>query len=530
MASETITVEQIQNFKGKYPKQLYVLFMTEMWERFTFYGMRALLILFMISGASFEAFPDEKANLTYGAYQALVYAMPVFGGILADRLMGFRRAIFWGGILMAIGNFTLAIPNNIWAFYLGMGFIVVGNGFFKPNISSIVGNLYAPNDPRRDAGFSMFYMGINIGAFLGSLLCGWIGQTYSWHAGFGLAGVFMIVGLIVFKTGQKALGPIGLPPVPGKEEQIAMGDMLDRPQDDQTEMITTDKVIPNYKAKERLVFIGSLVAIPLFAALLYYYKVMGSVFVPFGLIALGYILYLSGKENLEARLKIFAALVMIVFSILFWGFYEQGGGSLNLFAARNVNMNFFGLELSSAAVNNSVNPVWVILLSPVFGYLWVAMANKRLEPNSPLKFAIGLILLGLSFYVFVLAGHAAGTDGKISLGMFVVGYFIMSCGELCLSPIGLSMITKLSPAKMVGLMMGMWFLASAFGQYVAGLVGTLMAIPSEGGEGTGLAVNPIETLPVYMGVFEKIAWISIGCGVLLLILSPLLKRWMKDVH
>jgi POT family proton-dependent oligopeptide transporter len=524
--TNNITIEEIQNFKGKYPKQLYVLFFTEMWERFTFYGMRALLILFMTSQLFF---PDEKANLTYGAYQALVYAMPVFGGMLADRLMGFRRAIVWGGILMAVGNFTLAIPDNLWCFYLGMGFIVVGNGFFKPNISSIVGNLYAPNDPRRDGGFSMFYMGINIGAFLGSILCGWIGQQYSWHLGFGLAGVFMIVGLIVFLVSQNKLGPIGLPPHKGEDQQIAVGDMLDKPEDGRTEIITHHGADPARKIKERFVFIGSLVAIPLFAMLLYYYKIMGDIFVPFGLLALGYILYLAGKEPMVARLKLFAALVLTMFSILFWGFYEQGGGSLNLFAARNVNMNFFGIELSSAAVNNGVNPVWVIFLSPIFGYLWITLSKKRLEPSSSIKFALGLILLGLSFYVFVLAGSMAGSDGKISLGMFVLGYFVMSSGELCLSPIGLSMITKLSPAKMVGLMMGMWFLASAFGQYVAGLVGTLMAIPSEGG-GAARVINSVETLPVYMGVFQKIAWVSMGCGVLLLLLSPILKRWMKDVH
>lgn len=507
MKSGTLSLEEIQGFKGKYPRQLYVLFLTEMWERFTFYGMRALLILFMISGASFPAFGDEKANLTYGAYQALVYAMPVFGGMLADRLIGARKAIFWGGILMALGNFVLAVPDTIMGFYLGMGCIVVGNGFFKPNISSMVGQLYGPNDPRRDAGFSLFYMGINIGAFLGSLLCGWIGQTYNWHYGFGLAGLFMILGLMVFRSGQKTLGPIGSVP-----ESVAQDSSAKR------------------RRMDMAIMLGSLAVIPLFGLILYYYRIMGTLFVPFGLLALGYILYLAGKEPLEARMKIMAALVMIVFSILFWGFYEQGGGSLNLFAARNVNMNFFGLELASAAVNNAVNPVWVIFLSPVFGYLWIVLARKRKEPRTPVKFSLGLILLGLSFLVFVLGGMLAGDDGRISLGIFIMGYFVMSSGELCLSPIGLSMITKLSPARMVGLMMGMWFLASAFGQYVAGWVGTLMSIPAEEGEASGLFVNPVESLPVYMSVFETIAYVSIGSGVLLLILSPLLRRWMKEVH
>ena len=495
--NSALTIQEIQNFEGKYPKQIYVLFMTEMWERFTFYGMRALLILFMTSQLKFE---DVKANLTYGAYQALVYAMPVFGGMLADRLMGFRRSIVWGGILMAMGNFILAIPNSTMTFYLGLGFIVIGNGFFKPNISSIVGNLYAPGDGRRDAGFSLFYMGINVGAFLGSMLCGWIGQKYSWHLGFGLAGVFMLLGLFSFLFQQHTLGPIGLPP---------------------------QEASKNSATKEKLVFIGSILLTPLIATVLYYYQIMGSFFVPFGVAALAYIIYLSFKETREARLRIFAALVLTMFSILFWGFYEQGGGSLNLFADRNVDMTFMGMQLSSAAVNNSVNPVWVVLLSPIFGWIWITLAKKKKEPNSAIKFSVGLILLGLSFYIFVLSGHAAAETGKTSLFMFVFGYLIMTCGELCLSPIGLSMITKLSPQKMVGLMMGMWFLASAFGQYAAGIIGTLMAIPQGGGEGT---INPVQSLPIYMGVFEKISYVSIGCGVLLLLISPIIKKWIGDAE
>lgn len=530
--TKTLTLAEIQSFKGKYPKQIYVLFFTEMWERFTFYGMRALLIVFMTSQLTQAGmglnFPDAKANLTYGAYQALVYTMPVFGGILADRLLGFRRSILWGGILMVIGNFTLAIPNSLMAFYVGMGFIVVGNGFFKPNISSIVGNLYAPNDNRRDGGFSFFYMGINIGATLGGLLCGFVGQKINWHLGFGLAGVFMILGLIVFIINQKKLGPIGLKPTGNEDITMSLTDQLDIPQDHPADLVVKANTAKRRNMQEKIVFILSIVAVPLFALLLYYYKIMGTILVPFGLLALGYVIFLSFKETPEARKKIFAALVLTIFSILFWGFYEQGGGSLNLFADRNVNMNFLGMQLSSVAVNNSVNPIWVIFLSPIFGYLWIALAKKKLEPNSPIKFALGLFLLGVSFYIFVIAGHGAGPEGKISLFMFIFGYFIMSCGELCLSPIGLSMITKLSPQKMVGLMMGMWFLASAFGQYVAGIIGTLMAIPKDGGN-QGV-INPLQSLPIYIGVFEKIAFVAMGCGVLLFLLSPILKRWMKDVH
>ncbi|MFL9481283.1 peptide MFS transporter [Chitinophagaceae bacterium LWZ2-11] len=494
------TLEQIQDFKGKYPKQLYLLFFTEMWERFTFYGMRALLVLFMTSQLKFD---DAKSNLTYGAYQSLIYAMPVFGGMIADRLLGQRKSILWGGILIAIGSFVLVIPNTL-SFFIGMGIIIVGNGYFKPNISTIVGSLYSKDDNRRDAGFSLFYMGINLGSLLGGLLCGYVGQEINWHLGFGIAGVFMVVGLFVFMKGQKMLGPIGLAPAPEKlKEKTAVG-----------------------INKEMVTYIISILSIPLFVFILYHYDIYSYIINPFGIVALVYVLYISFKEGKEAFLKILVALILTIFSSLFWAFYEQGGGSLNLFTDRNVNLNFFGFHLSSASLNNSINGGMVVAFSPVFAWLWLWLAARKAEPNSAIKFALALVQLGLGFYMLVLGKSFAGPDGRIPLIFFVLGYIFMTWGELCISPIGLSAITKLSPPKMVGLMMGMWFLASSYGQYLAGWIGALMAIPAEGNE----SVSGWQSLNVYSDGYGKIALISIICGVFLFILSPWLKKMMKDVH
>ncbi len=491
------TLEQIQDFKGKYPKQLHLLFFTEMWERFTFYGNRALLILFMVNYLKFD---DVKGNIIYGVYQSLIYAMPVLGGFMADKILGQRKSILWGGILLALGSFVMAIPVKE-SFFIGMGIMIVGNGYFKPNISTIVGSLYKDGDGRRDAGFSFFYMGINIGATLGGLLCGWVGQTISWHLGFGLAGIFMIIGLITFSLKQNILGPIGLPPSQEKLKAKSFAGI----------------------SNEILVYVMSLLAIPLFVLILNYYKIYSYIINPFGLIALVYIIYTASKLGREVFLKLMVAMVLILFSSLFWAFYEQGGGSLNLFAERNVNMTLLGTQLSSAAVNNSITSIFVVVLTPFFVWLWISLSKKNKEPNSVIKFALALMQLGLGFYVYVFAAKFAN-GGMVSLFFFSLGYFFMVTGELCLSPIGLSAITKLSPAKMVGLMMGMWFLASSYGQYLAGLIGSLMALPSD----TGTQLSATESLPIYTNIFGKIAIAAALCGVLLLILSPWLKKWMKN--
>lgn len=486
--------------KKDHPEALFMLFMTEMWERFSFYGMRALLVLYMTSQM---LMPDADANKTYGSYMALVYAMPLLGGMMADRFLGFRKAILFGGIMMAAGHLILALPSENF-FYYGLAFIVAGNGFFKPNISSMVGKFYGENDPKRDAGFSIFYMGINIGALMGSLLCGYLGQKVSWHLGFGIAGIFMILGLAVFIMRLKVLGNEGLPP--------------------STENLASRSIIG--LNKEKAIYVGSLLLIPVVVFLIQENELMGKIFNPLGLGILIYLFYVAYKHGKVEGQRLLAAIVMIFMSVLFWAFFEQGGGSLNLFADRNVDMVVGDTHLSSAAVNNSANPFFIILLSPLIAMLWVWLSRRKMEPNIPVKFGLGFLLLGIGFYTFVFGGKVAAETGMVPMFYFLLGYMFISIGELCLSPIGLSMVTKLSPANMVGFIMGAWFLASAFGQYVAGLIGSWMAIPTVDGTSSLL---PQDSLPVYTGVYYQIAVISLIAGVIIIAISPVIKKWMHGI-
>lgn len=483
---------------NKHPKALYLLFFAEMWERFSFYGMKALLLAYMVTQLKFD---EPKGYAILGSYAALVYTMPMFGGMIADRFLGYQKAVLFGGILMSIGHFVLAIPQD-WSFFYGMAFIICGNGFFKPNISSLVGTLYEENDPKRDSGFSLFYMGINIGAALGGLLCGYVGQKINWHYGFGLAGIFMILGLIIFVTGRKILDNKGLPP----------------------NVEALSKPILGFIKTEYFIYIATLVVVPVVVSLFHSYEIMDYIMFGLGAVSLVYILFIAFKLEKDVRNKLFAALVMIVFSILFWSFYEQNSGSLNLFAMRNVNMNFLGVELPALAVNNFLPPGWVIILSFFFAWLWPWLNKKGKEPSTPLKFSYSFILMGAGFFVFYLACNGNLQSGFIPLWAFVIGYFFIIAGELCLSPIGLSMITKLSPTKIVGLMMGIWFFASAIGEFMAGKIGSLMSVPE------AVQNNAIASMPYYANILNKIALGSISVGIVLWLLVPLLKKWMKNIH
>lgn len=483
---------------GRHPKQLYLLFFAEMWERFSFYGMKALLLAYMVTQLKFD---EPKGYAILGSYSALVYTMPMFGGMMADRFLGYRRAIMFGGILMAIGHFVLAVPQG-WSFFYGMAFIICGNGFFKPNISSLVGTLYSNNDPRKDSAFSLFYMGINIGAALGGLLCGYVGERINWHYGFGLAGIFMVLGLVVFSVGRKGLKEKGLPP----------------------NMETLSKPLGGILRTEYAIYGGTLLLVPVVVLLFHSYEVMDYIMFGLGAIALIYILYIATRLDRAAKFKLYAALVMIIFSILFWAFYEQNSGSLNLFAMRNVNMHFLGMDLPALSVNNFLPPGWVIVLSFFFAWLWPWLNKRGKEPSTPLKFAVSFIFMGIGFFVFYLACRSSINTGLIPLWTFVAGYFFIICGELCLSPIGLSMITKLSPVKIVALMMGIWFFASAIGEFLAGKIGSLMSVPEN------VQNDAVQSMPYYADILNKIAIGSVGIGILLWITVPFLKRWMKDIH
>lgn len=488
----------LSKVSSTHPKQLYILFFAEMWERFSFYGMKALLLAYMVTHLNFD---EPKGYAILGSYSALVYTMPMFGGFVADKYLGYSKSIIFGGILMAMGHLILAIPQE-WSFFYGMAFIICGNGFFKPNVSSMVGTLYSKNDPKKDSGFSLFYIGINAGAALGGLVCGYVGQKINWHYGFGLAGIFMILGLMVFYWGKKSFKEKGLPPSTEKLNRTFLG------------FITTETVI----------YSGTIIMVPLIVFVFNMYAMIEFIMFGLGAISIIYIFYLGSKMEKEARYKLMAALILIIFSIFFWAFYEQNSGSLNLFALRNVDMKILGFNLPALSVNNFLPPAWVIVLSFLFARLWPFLNKIGKEPSTPLKFAISFMLMALGFYVFWIACKMNGANGLIPLWSFVAGYFFIICGELCISPIGLSMITKLSPARMVGLMMGIWFFATAAGELLASKIGSLMSVPKL------LQNNAIASLPYYQTILFKICVAAICTGIFLFLLIPILKKWMKDVQ
>lgn len=493
MNQSNLSLEQIQSFQGKYPKQLWYLFLTEMWERFCFYGMRGMLTIFMVTQLAIK---DNVANLQYGAIQAFVYAFTFIGGLFADKILGFRKSLFWGGILMVTGSFVIAAgPKEF--FYLGTCFSIIGTGFFKPNISTMVGALYKDGDTRRDAGFGLFYSGINIGAMFGGLICVYLGKFYSWNLAFGSAGIVMIIGLVIFVFTQKSLGPIGISPL----LHLSAG---------------------KRKMREYAVFIGSLLAIPLIRIMVTNTEYTDMFMYIIGPATLVYIFWEMRKFNSAEKKKLVAALIFILFSILFWAFFEQSGGSLSLFALNNLHNTMLGVHLDPNAVNNSSNSVFVILFSPLIGILWLWLSKKGREPNAVIKFGLSFLFLAAAFFIFYACRFFADSEGKSSLSIFTVAYLVITIGELCLSPIGLSLMTKLSPKPMWGVMMGMWFLASAYGQYVAGILGAGMSVAKENATLT-------EKLISYTDGYKQLAIYAVIGGLVLLIFTPWIKKLMQEV-
>jgi POT family proton-dependent oligopeptide transporter len=493
MSHSNLSLDQIQSFEGKYPKQLWFLFLTEMWERFCFYGMRGMLTIFMVTQLMIE---ESVANLQYGSIQAFVYAFTFIGGLFADKILGFRKSLFWGGLLMITGSFIIAAsPKDL--FYIGTCFSIIGTGFFKPNISTMVGALYKEGDTRRDAGFGLFYSGINIGATLGGILCVYIGKYHSWNIAFSLAGIVMILGLGIFLFTQRSLGPIGQSPL-------------------------KDMAANKRKLLEYSVFIGSLLAIPIIKILVTNTEYTDIFMYIIGPATLLYVIIEMRKYSVAEQKKLIAALVFILFSILFWAFFEQSGGSLSLFALYNLNSNLLGVNIDPNVVNNTANSIFVILFSPLIGLLWLWMSKKKIEPNAVIKFGIGFLMLAAAFYVFFATRFFATADGKTSLNIFTIAYLIITFGELCLSPIGLSLMTKLSPKPMWGVMMGMWFLAAAYGQYVAGILGAGMAEANEDATLT-------EKMYAYTQGYHQLAIYALIGGLVLLVISPWIKKLMQDV-
>jgi len=492
--SNKITLEQIQNFEGKYPKQLWYLFLVEMWERFCFYGMRGVLAIFMVDMLLLS---DKEANLKYGAIQAFVYAFTFIGGVFADKILGFKKSLVFGGIVMILGNLLIGI-NPEQFFYYGIALTIIGTGFFKPNISSMVGELYKEGDSRRDAGFSLFYSGINIGALLGGALCVYLGKFYSWNLAFLAASFVMVIGVVLFIAIKKELGPIGNSPLLHLEAK-------------------------KRSTREIAVYIGAFLCIPLIYAMIKNTDYTDYFMYTIGPVALIYFFYeLTKQKSTAVQKKLIAALLFILFAIIFFAFFEQSGGSLSLFAKDNLNNKLLFFTIDPNIVNNISNAFFVILFAPLIGLIWVALSKKKLEPNTVVKFGLGFLFLAGSFFILYATKFFAGPNGITSLNVFTSAYLIMTLGELCLSPIGLSIITKLSPNRLVGMMMGLWFLASAYGQYVAGLLGAGMAAPSD-------SASNLQKLDLYTEGYYQLAIYALIAGILLILISPIIRKLMQEV-
>ncbi|MBG7612643.1 MFS transporter [Polaribacter sp. BAL334] len=495
------TISQEPEMFG-HPKGLFYLFFAELWERFSFYGMRALLTLYMVQEI-FKAIVerDTATAVVYASYGSLVYASTVIGGQISDKILGMRASIFLGGVLMALGHFVLAIQNDI-AFFLALAFIVVGNGFFKPNISTFVGSLYKEGDVRKESGFTIFYMGINIGGFVAPLLCGWLAAEYGWHYGFGLAGFGMLTGLFFFWSGIKknVFGDRGMP--------------LDR--------AVYEKKIMGIPQKTLIPIIAFLCA-PGIAYLLasWQQNYVSGIFKFIGFAVLAYIIYIMIKLDSDARKKLTMAVLITFFMTLFWGFHELSGSVITLFAARNVALD----GIMSASQTNALNSMFIIILAIPISLLWGFLAKKGMNPRTPYKFGFGLVLAGVCFYILSISGASADENGMVPFAYLLIMYFIISIGELFMSPIGLSKITDLSPKNIVAFMMGVWFLSSAFAFQIVGFIGEQLAV-----ESTDTNVGGLETLTIYTDGFHLIAMYALGAGAIVLLMSPVMKKLLGNVH
>jgi POT family proton-dependent oligopeptide transporter len=469
---------------GGHPKGLYMLFFAEMWERFSYYGMRAILVFYL---TQHWLFSDGKSNLIYGAYTSLVYITPVLGGYLADRYLGQRKAVLFGGFLLAIGHSLMAVEGTggqndptINVFWMALAFIIVGSGFLKANISVMVGQLYNLTDTRRDAAYTIFYMGINVGAALGTILVAYLGQTIGWGLGFGLAGIGMLAGLVVFVIGKAALRGAG------------------------------EASAPLARSRELLLYGIGLASVAVIWALVQYQDVIQTLLAISGIALLGYVLYESFKLPREPRERMFAILFLISLNPIFWGLFEQAGGSMNLFTDEFVDRG--GVP---AGIFQSINPIYIILLAPLFAGLWQWLGKRNIEPSAPAKFGIALLQMGLANLVLVWGARAWGIEAMTPVILVFAYYLLATTAELCLSPVGLSAMNRLAPRFLASLIMGAWFYMTAVGNFVAGKIG----------EATGGHDGQM-TKADLLDIYDLFGWIAIGAGVVVMLLARFVHRWM----
>lgn len=502
-----------------HPKGLFYLFFAELWERFSFYGMRALLVLYMTKQLVYS---DEMSFGIFAAYMSLVYFTPLIGGLVADHYLGYRKSIMLGGVLMAFGHFFLAIEQPIF-FYGSLALIIVGNGFFKPNISTFVGTLYPQNDKRRDAGFTIFYMGINIGGALAPLLCAWIAEMYGWHYGFTLAGIGMLAGLLTFSKGLKTdtFGEEGLPPEKSDLSKKHFG-----------------------MKREHLIYLLSFAAVPIFALIIKFNEMEHYIVWVATLFITGALIYIYRSVEGKAKTQLVVTAYFTILMSLFWAIFEQAGSSLTLFADRNVAL--IGMN---AAQTNSINSFFIILLAIPFSWMWTKLSSLNKNPNSAIKAGLGLALLGIGFLVFAMGGRSANEFARTPMFYLVIGYLILTVGELLISPIGLSKMTELSPPKYLAFIMGVFFSSSFYGHFFAGKIAKLTALKGDANVfGSGIFGDitvwvsnldlsrmdqqgeAFEQLYSYASVYAGFGAITLLIGILAMAISPIIKKWMAGVE
>ncbi|MBI1200079.1 MAG: MFS transporter [Phenylobacterium sp.] len=561
-----------------HPKGLVILFFAEMWERFSYYGMRGLLIFYLTQHFLFD---DKTAQGQYGAYTSLVYLLPLVGGFVADRWLGTRKAIAFGALLLVAGHFTMAfegkpaiqqltyqgatyefqttgrgdarevklkvgdgvydygpapdgglaikglpeasplpavLPKGAYdlsvreqtpifkdVLYLALALIIMGVGFLKANISSLVGQLYPQGDPKRDPGFTLYYYGINLGSFWAAIACGWLGQNVGWNWGFGAAGLGMLLGFVVFVLGKPMLQGKGEPPDPVKLATPVAGP------------ITT----------EWLIYLGGLAGVGLVWLLVQKNAAVGYMLAVGAVAVLGYLgVFMATKCSKAERERMMLALVLVAGSVVFWALFEQAGSSLNQFAERNTDLSIgFGQSIT-AAQTQSFNAGFILIFAPVFSAIWAALGSRRLDPNPAIKFGLGLLQVAAGFFVLVLGAKFAGPDFRVPVIFLMLAYLLHTTGELCLSPVGLSQMTKLAPAPVLATMMATWFLGTSGAQWVAGLIAQLTATETVAGQ----VLDPGKALATYVEVFAKIGGVGVAAGLLMLAFSPILKKWAHGVN
>ena len=500
-----------------HPRGLFICFLTEMWERFSFYGMKFLLVLYL---TKYHLFTDSEGLDVLGAYAGLVYALPVIGGMIADRYLGMRKAVLFGGVLLVCGHLGLAFEGHqativdgvvqqdtlaLKVFYFSLALIIIGVGFLKPNISTIVGRLYEKDDPRRDSGFTIFYMGINIGSFLATILCGWLGETYGWGYGFGLAGIGMTIGLITFLWGQKYLEGNAEPPNPA---------------------ILREKVFAGINREALIYALGILFLSVVWLLVQMNPVVHNTLNIMFVAFMGWFIWFIITKCSKVERERMIVLASLTVFTVVFWALFEQSSASMTLFADRVVDRHMTsGWELT-AVQTASFNAMFIFLLAPLFAWLWTFLSKKKMEPTTPVKFGLGILQVGLGFGALVIGASMPDEAGKVALIWLILAYLLHTTGELCLSPVGLSAVTKLAVPRVVGVMMGFWFFATAYSELVAAQIAKFASIDTEGGEVTDIAA----ALGTYTEFFTQLLYIGGGFGIVVLLISPLLRRGMHGIH